>query len=462
MYRGDVKEFYGYRQFHFAWYDSDGLSEQANNLYNHLNNLELEGITASVPYIDKLDSLLNDPVPAKEPDPDLEILLSAEYFFYAHKVWQGIPEQKTNKLAWFLPRKKLNLPYMMDSLLRDTSASIFSDNYSSRQYNLLKIQLRKYRQLDSSGTWKQISTTSGALKKNDSAGTIRDIRHRLYLYGDLDKDSGIDHFDESLELAVKSFQGRYGMAQNGVMGAEFFREFNMPVRENIRKLIINMERARWLPIIRDQQFLVINIPSFTLSAFDQDTLTFKMNVVVGRAVHQTVVFNGEIKYIVFSPYWNVPASIMKKEILPAIRKNPTYLKKNNMEWAGNGIRQKPGPSNSLGLVKFLFPNSYNIYLHDSPAKSLFGKNSRAFSHGCIRLAEAKKLAVYLLKSDPQWNEEKITKAMHAGKEKYVTLSHPVPVFIGYMTAWVDSHGKLNFRNDIYKRDKPLADMLFQN
>ena len=133
-----------------------------------------------------------------------------------------------------------------------------------------------------------------------------------------------------------------------------------------------MERARWLPMIRDQQYLVINIPSFTLYAYDQDTLTFKMNVVVGKDVHQTVLFNGDIKYIVFSPYWNVPASIMKKEILPAIRKNPAYLKKNNMEWAGNGIRQKPGPKNSLGLVKFLFPNSYNIYLHDSPAKSLFG------------------------------------------------------------------------------------------
>ena len=186
-----------------------------------------------------------------------------------------------------------------------------------------------------------------------------------------------------------------------------------------------------------------------------------MNVVVGKDLHQTVVFNGDIKYVVFSPYWNIPPSILKKEILPAIKKNPNYLSKNNMEWNGNGVRQKPGPSNALGLVKFLFPNSFNIYLHDSPAKNLFGAQTRAFSHGCIRLAEPKKLAVYLLKDDPQWTEKKIDAAMHAGKEKYVTLKNPVPVFIGYLTAWVDQQGRLNLRKDIYKRDQALAEMLLQ-
>ena len=222
-----------------------------------------------------------------------------------------------------------------------------------------------------------------------------------------------------------------------------------------------MERTRWLPIIPNRHFININIPSFTLSAYDQDTLTFTMNVVVGKDVHQTVVFNGDIKYVVFCPYWNVPPSILKKEILPAIKKNPDYLRKNNMEWNGNAIRHKPGPSNALGLVKFLFPNSHNIYLHDSPAKSLFHAQTRAFSHGCIRLADPKKLAVYLLKDDPQWPESKVSQAMKTGKEKYVTLKDPVPVFIGYLTAWVDQQGKLNTRKDIYRRDQPLEEMLFK-
>jgi L,D-transpeptidase YcbB len=180
---------------------------------------------------------------------------------------------------------------------------------------------------------------------------------------------------------------------------------------------------------------------------------------VGKDLHPTVIFNGDLKYVVFSPYWNVPNSILKKEILPGIKKNPDYLQKHNMEWSGKTVRQKPGPSNSLGLVKFLFPNSHNIYLHDSPAKSLFGESSRAFSHGCIRLAEPEKMADYLLKNDPKWNAEKIHKAMHSLKEQYVTLQDPVEVYIGYLTAWVDNTGKLNFRKDIYNRDQRLADML---
>ena len=460
-YAEDVNSFYGYRDFRYAWYQDSALSEQSYNLYNHLNNLELEGVTASVPYKNILDSLLSDPAATKTIDPELEILLTAEYFFYAEKVWSGMPKERTDKLAWFLPRKKLNLPFMTDSLLKESSANLFPDNYSIRQYNLLKNQLQKYRQLDSAGNWESLVMGARPLKTGDSSEIIAKLRHRLYLLGDLDNDSENGRFDAQLETAVQSFQKRYGMAPDGKAGAAFFREINQPLSSVIRTLITNMERARWLPIIRGHHYITINIPSFTLTAFDQDTVTFTMNVVVGKDVNQTVVFNGDIKYVVFSPYWNVPPSIMKKEILPALKKNPDYLRKQNMEWNGNAIRQKPGPSNSLGLVKFLFPNSYNIYLHDSPAKNLFGAHMRAFSHGCIRLADPKKLAVYLLKDDPNWTEEKINQAMHSGKEKYVTLKNPVPVFIGYLTAWVDSHGKLNFRKDIYKRDQALGEMLFQ-
>jgi len=460
-YSADLSQFYAYRNFRYAWYNKNGLVEQASNLLDRLNNLDQEGIQAAVPYKDVLDSLLNDPMPATGPDTHVEILLTAEYFFYADKVWNGISETKTTKLEWFLPRKKLNLPYMMDSLLSDTAASLFSASYSFRQYNLLKTELLKYRHLDNTGSWTLFNSGLKKLKKQDSSEMISEIRHRLYLLGDLAKDSRSNIFDDSLEAAVKSFQQRNGIFPDGVMGDGFIREINIPLREKISKLIINMERTRWIPINLSQRYIIINIPAFTLYAYDQDSLNFTMNVVVGKDVHKTVVFSGDIKYIVFSPYWNVPPSIMKNEILPAIRKNPEYVKKNNMEWNGNSIRQKPGPANSLGLVKFLFPNSYNIYLHDSPAKSLFGSQSRAFSHGCIRLAEPKKLAEYLLKDEGSWDVDKINAAMHAGKEKYVTLKNPVPVFIGYLTAWVDGQGRLNFRKDIYNRDQPLEELLIQ-
>jgi murein L,D-transpeptidase YcbB/YkuD len=168
-----------------------------------------------------------------------------------------------------------------------------------------------------------------------------------------------------------------------------------------------------------------------------------------------------MQYIVFSPYWNVPQSIIKNEIIPGMRRDPNYLAKHRMEWNNGNVRQKPGPSNSLGLVKFLFPNSNNIYLHDTPSKSLFGKEERAFSHGCIRVAKPKELAIRLLSYDSTWTPEKIEAAMNAGVEKYVTLKKKVPVYIGYFTAFVDRNGQINFRKDIYNRDEELLKQLIQ-
>jgi L,D-transpeptidase YcbB len=460
-YLSDIQQFYGYRNYSYAWYDSHGLTEQANHLYSQLDNLSLEGIQMPVPYLRILDSLVNDPLGDRSPDERLEVLLTASYFFYADKVWKGIPEKNMGKLAWFLPRKKINLPRIMDSIMRDSSANLFSSHFSISEYNALKKILSKYRQLDSTGSWPALVSGRKPYRINDTAAEIVQIRKRLFMLGDLSANSGSNSMDSTLQTGVMSFQQRFGMEPDGVAGPRFMKYLNTPLSVLIRKIIVNLERMRWIPTNIRSHFLLVNIPSFSLYAYDEDTVSFRMNVVVGKDVHKTVLFSGDIQYIVFSPYWNVPPSIMKSEVLPAIARNPGYLKKNNMEWNGNSIRQKPGPSNSLGLVKFLFPNSYNIYLHDSPAKSLFNLSSRAFSHGCIRLAEPGKLAVYLLKDDPAWTPEKINQAMHSGKEKYVTLKSPVPVYIGYFTAYLDNAGKIQFRDDVYDRDQPLEDLLIQ-
>ncbi len=456
----DVQQFYNYRKNAYAWYETSGLIEEAGHLYTHLNNLQDEGILESAPYIKNLDSLINDHAVTNKPDSVLEILLTAEYLFYADRVWNGISESQTTKLQWYIPRKKLDLPFITDSLIRDTSAPLFSDNYSYRQYNLLKANLKKYRQLEISTDWKPIEVKN-KFKLNDRSPDIALIRKKLYELGDLKLDNGSDVFDDSLQSAVKSFQIRYGMTEDGIAGSAFLRDLNTPIQDYIRKIIINMERARWIPLDLKNHYLVINIPSFTLNVYNVDTLDFSMNVVVGKNVHKTVLFSGDIKYIVFSPYWDIPPSILKNEILPGIQKDPNYLKRNNMEWVGNRVRQKPGPKNSLGLVKFLFPNSYNIYLHDTPAKSLFQKPARAFSHGCIRLGEPEKLAYYLLRNDPDWTAAKIDAAMHKGVEKYVTLKNPVPVYIGYLTSFVDNKGRINFRDDIYNRDGALEKMIIK-
>jgi murein L,D-transpeptidase YcbB/YkuD len=181
--------------------------------------------------------------------------------------------------------------------------------------------------------------------------------------------------------------------------------------------------------------------------------------VVGKSMTKTVIFSGNMSHIVFSPYWVLPESIIRSEVKPGMAKNPNYLESHNMEWNGGQIRQKPGKRNSLGLVKFIFPNSNNIYLHDTPSKSLFARENRAFSHGCIRVAKPGDLAVNLLKDDPAWTPEKIDAAMNAGKENWYTLKNKIPVYIGYFTAYVDLKGAVNFYEDVYKRDEQLYEIL---
>jgi murein L,D-transpeptidase YcbB/YkuD len=242
-------------------------------------------------------------------------------------------------------------------------------------------------------------------------------------------------------------------------------ELNVPVKYRIEQMLVNLERMRWMPRVEGGVRLVANIPEFKLHVYDGQNELFNMKIVVGKAVHNTVVFNDEAEYVIFSPYWNVPASIVRKEILPAIRRNRNYLARNNMEQTGtlNGlpvIRQRPGDDNALGRVKFLFPNSYNIYFHDTPAKSLFEQEKRAFSHGCIRLEQPKKLAEFLLLNDKEWTDAKIFDAMHSGSEIWVKLKEKIPVYILYYTSWVDNDGLVNFRDDIYGHDKKMMKRMF--
>jgi murein L,D-transpeptidase YcbB/YkuD len=227
-----------------------------------------------------------------------------------------------------------------------------------------------------------------------------------------------------------------------------------------------MERMRWMPKEPSGNRIVANIPEYKLHVYEASKKVFDMDIVVGTEANKTVVFNDVLKYVVFSPYWNIPRSIIRNEIQPAMRKSSNYLARKNMEQTGFSdglpiIRQKPGGANALGSVKFIFPNNYNIYFHDTPAKSLFGKEKRAFSHGCVRLAEPKKLAAYLLRNQPEWTSQKISEAMNASKEKWVTLKEPIPVVITYFTSWISSDGLLNFRDDIYGHDKKMAERLFE-
>jgi len=244
----------------------------------------------------------------------------------------------------------------------------------------------------------------------------------------------------------------------------------------VKQIELNMDRWRKQPDDFGERYIMVNVPSFELEVHDGEQVPLRMRVVVGSNENRTPLFSSAMKYVVFSPYWNIPESIMTKETLPKIMKDPNYATRENLEvvrvsgkrvevidpedidWKNVGesdiqLRQKPGDGNSLGLVKFIFPNPYNVYLHDTPADNLFAKLTRDFSHGCVRVEKPQELAEYVLRDQPEWTSDRIQKAMHAGAEKHVVLKEPIPVHIVYFTAWVDDGGMLHLEKDVYGYDQ---------
>lgn len=461
-----LKSFYNHRNYQFAWFFPDGMAEFVPT-FRSLRNDYIHYSGDSSLYDPLLDKAIDSLALLTKISPDnplavkAELALTEQFFRYTDRAYSGDHRINTHELNWFIPRRKLNPEVFLDSLLKNKGQNLSAYEPVNRHYNLLKEKVLQYYALTRDGEPAAVGTQK-KLREGDRDTLVVALKQRLYLLGDLPQTDSLADFDTTLTRAVKHFQQRVGQKQTGITGPAFFKELNVPVGSRIRQMLINMERIRWMPAAPPTDYILVNIPEFTLHAYEHGKLSFDMVVVVGSEANSTVIFSGTLNQIVFSPYWNVPASILKKEVLPGIRKNPNYLAKHNMEWNGGSVRQKPGRSNSLGLVKFLFPNSYSIYFHDTPSKSLFNESQRAFSHGCIRLAEPKKLAEWLLRRDSTWTSDKITAAMHAGKEKYVRLrgQNEIPVFIGYFTSWVDQHGNLQFRKDVYGHDRKMEERLF--
>jgi murein L,D-transpeptidase YcbB/YkuD len=329
------------------------------------------------------------------------------------------------------------------------------------EYERLQKALERLIEIQSQGGWQKIKNTQKFYQKGQSAPAVRQIKERLKATGEFASKDTSSVFTDELVTAVQKIQKRLGLKQNGVVDALLIKELNIPIEVRVQQVQLNMERLRSAPTVTSGTRLVVNIPEYKLHVYEGSEHIFDMDIVVGSEDNQTVTFNDEMTNIVFSPYWNVPPSIVQNEILPAMKRNKNYLRNNGYEITGyeNGlpkIRQRPGPGNSLGQVKFVFPNEHGIYLHDTPAKGLFQYPKRTFSHGCIRLAEPAKLAQYLLKNVPGWTTEKVEKAMKAGTEQWVKLPAPVSVSLTYVTAWVDQEGLLQLRQDIYGLDKKEA------
>jgi L,D-transpeptidase YcbB len=461
-----IRSFYNARNYQYAWFSSEGVTEQARffwNQYDYAVSYLKDSSLVNKPFYKQAESYLNkEKLTVSKKDTALlntEFALTENFIRFVNSTYEkGYVKRKEQEK--FIPIKKADPLYLADSILNKKHSDEKYYEQVNDMYGNLKKSLELYYAIAKAGGWPEITAIKSSIKKGGTQAFIPSVKKRLQLTLDMPGTDTSAIFTDTLEMAVKKFQHRHGYKQDGIISSQLVKDMNVPATKRLSEILINMDRMRWMPQKPTGNLIVVNLPEFMLHVYDGKNKVFDMVVVVGKVGNNTMMFNGDLNQIFFSPYWNVPASIIKNEIMPAIARNPGYLARKNMEQIGSNIRQKPGPGNALGKVKFIFPNSFNMYFHDTPSKSLFGQDKRAFSHGCIRLSEPQKMAEWLLRNDANWNTEKIVSAMNQTTEKSVKLKEAIPVFIIYYTAWVDEEGQLNFRDDVYKHDSELMKKMF--
>ena len=462
-YEKDINELYNKEDFHYVWYDQDGRVDFAEVLYGKVNGIKEEGVVVKMPYKTEVDELFSSKSGDKS-TLENDLLVSAMYFYYTNNVLAGVDTKTSKKTGWYLPRPNVSYVDYLAELMKDPEKLEKDEAENFSQYYLLKKGLKRYQDIQAKGGWGRVDFPANVktLKEGDSATAIAQIRKRLFITGDLTTDSGKSVFDTELKEGLAKYETRHNRKVDNIITATLAKEMSVSVEDRIKTIIVNMERCRWIDpeIMNSPELVSVNIPSYKLDYMKDGKTVLESNVVVGKELNKTVVFSGKMSYIVFSPYWNIPKSIIDDEIKPGMDKNPNYLEDKNMEWNDGNVRQKPGKANSLGLVKFMFPNSNNIYLHDTPTKWLFNKESRAFSHGCVRVEKARDLAVAIMDDQNKMSASEIDKAMNAGTEQSISLKRKIPVYISYFTAWADKNGNVNFYEDVYKRDNRLAQLLY--
>ncbi len=462
----NMRDFYNVRNFEFAWFDSKGLTEPALG-FRSLYKFSTDSVNKQLDR--KLDGLLLHENKIDPSDPSIvkmEMQLTKRFVEFSLETYKD-EDVDARIFETFVPIKKQSSLALADSILSGKNKD--NDKYAATSpfYNDLKQQLAKYIAINKKGGWDTIPFTKTKFIKGNNFPELLAIKKRLHATGEFMVNDTTTAFTPQLDSAIRNYQPTQGITPDGKITNALIKSMNVSSIRRIQQILVNMERMRWMPVKREGKLILVNIPEFMLHVTEGDKHVMHMAVVVGKEGHTTTMFSDDLDQIVFSPYWNIPSSIVKAEILPSIKKNKNYLKQNNMEIVSDGggvpeIRQLPGPKNSLGRVKFLFPNTFNIYLHDTPAKGLFERDNRAASHGCIRLSDPVKMANYLLQDSPQWTPQKIEEAMNSGVEKTVQLKHSVPVIITYYTAWVDENRKMNFREDIYGNDSLIAAKMFSD
>jgi len=482
--------FYKARDYAPAWVEDLGLTASGRQMLDLLRNADEEGLCPEDYHLSQIEAIIEltadyhrygilfDPLYMAR----LDLLLTDSFLLYASHLVEGRVDPAEVHVGWRARPRKIDLALRLESALNsDRLEEVLQDLSPPHPgYLHLRGELERLRRISAMGGWSSVPE-GPVLHAGDSDPRLPWLRLRLLAGGDLPDGDMVtgDLFDRETESALMRFQQRHGLKDDGVLGPKTLAALNVSVEERIRQIELNLERWRWLPKDLGDRYLMVNIADFSLELVAEGVPVMNMAVVAGTAYRKTPVFSARMTYLIFAPYWNVPPTILREDKLPLIRKNPGYLREHHFEivrGAGDNVvevdpasipwkrvsarsfpgvlRQKPGPWNPLGKVKFMLPNPFDVYLHDTPDKRLFDRDARTFSSGCIRLERPIDLAAYLL-ADSGWSRQAVLDAMAANEPRRVSLARPLPVHILYWTAWVDGEGRLQFRDDIYLRDLDL-------
>ncbi len=479
--------FYRARDFRPFWVGRDGVELASADLLKALQAASAEGLNPSDYHVEEIAAYLSGGLRDEVELARLDVLLTDAFFGYGLDVRSGRMAPRHADPDWHIEPEPFDVEEALHGALsqgtmRDTLAALPPPAAGYRQ---LKQALHHYRAIRAKGGWPSVSGGE-TLRPGMYQPRVQELRSRLQASGEMGESGGDPNlFDASLMKAVMAFQQRHGIEVDGQVGPATLAALNVGVDARIRQIIINMERWRWLPRVYGRRYIMVNSAGFTLSAMEEGRSVLDMRVIVGRDYRQTPSFSSPMESVVVNPYWYVPRTVLRQDFLPALRRDPGHLQRLGIQvfssLAGQGrrvdpfsvdwhavdeerfpyvLRQEPGPNNALGRLKFMMPNSYGIYLHDTPNRKLFERTVRTFSSGCIRVEDPVKLAQYALAGQPEGARRSLEGQLAAGRPRQIALREPLPVYLVYWTAWVEADGGVAFRDDIYSRDLGMSEGLW--
>jgi L,D-transpeptidase YcbB len=484
----ETQLFYRQRNFQPAWIRNHWLGgkrvySQATALVSCLRDARQEGLDPAEYPADELEQEIAKASHSASSNELawLDAKLTYAFFEYAAHLYRGRLNPKRISPEWQVAsRKREWAPFLEQALTQKNICGLLAKlTPALPEYAALRKALGAYYRIAEEGGWPAVPD-SHTLKRGDRGDAVNLLRRSLEQQGDFTSTvrDASPLFDEKLASAVRAFEGRNGLPVDGVADVEMLSVLNTPVETVIRQIELNLERLRWLPDDLGRRHLLVNIPDYRLQLVEDGQTILQMRVVVGKKENPTPVFSDQMTYLTFNPFWNIPENIAIKETVPLLRKNDDYAEKHGIQvvmkenneaivdaseigWTKVSqegkefpylLRQRPGAGNALGKVKFMFPNQFNVYLHDTPTRHLFNNTERDYSHGCVRVEHPVQLAEYLLKDKPGWDSDRIQKEMQSEKELSVTLVKPLPVHIVYWSVWIGANGELQRRPDIYDLD----------